>query len=47
VEAGHMTKDLAVCIYGNDVTPAQYLNTETFLDKLDSNLKHKLGLASA
>ncbi|MEN9946687.1 MAG: hypothetical protein RLZZ293_1073 [Pseudomonadota bacterium] len=45
VEAGKMTKDLAVCIYGNKVTADQYLNTEDFLDALDSNLQAKLGLA--
>jgi isocitrate dehydrogenase len=39
VESGKMTKDLAVCIYGDKVTPDQYLNTEPFLDLIDSNLK--------
>lgn len=42
VESGHMTKDLAVCIHGNKVTPDQYLNTEDFLDMLDKNLQKKL-----
>ena len=27
VEAGFMTKDLAVCIYGDKVSADQYLNT--------------------
>ena len=39
VESGKMTKDLAVCIYGDKVTQDQYLNTEEFLDAIDSNLK--------
>lgn len=42
VEAGKMTKDLAVCIYGDKVTPDQYLNTEPFLELLDSNLRKAL-----
>ena len=42
VESGKMTKDLAVCIHGNKVTPDQYLYTEDFLDALDKNLQAKL-----
>jgi isocitrate dehydrogenase len=42
VESGNMTKDLAVCIYGNDIKEGQYLYTEDFLDLLDKNLKAKL-----
>jgi isocitrate dehydrogenase len=42
VESGKMTKDLAVCIYGNDTKPEHYLNTEDFLNVLDNNLKIKL-----
>lgn len=42
VESGYMTKDLAVCIYGNKVLDNQYLNTEDFLEKLNVNLKAKL-----
>ena len=42
VESGKMTKDLAVCIYGDAVTKDQYLTTEGFLDALDANLKAKL-----
>jgi isocitrate dehydrogenase len=38
VESGKMTKDLAVCIYGNDVKPDKYLNTEVFLDAIAKNL---------
>lgn len=39
VESGKMTKDLAVCIYGDKVTQDQYLNTDVFLDAIDTNLK--------
>jgi isocitrate dehydrogenase len=43
VESGIMTKDLAVCIYGNKVTAGKdYVYTEQFLDALDNNLKAKL-----
>ncbi|MBC7537773.1 MAG: isocitrate dehydrogenase (NADP(+)) [Bacteriovorax sp.] len=44
VESGKMTKDLAVCIYGEKVTTEQYLTTEKFLDALDSNLRIALKL---
>jgi isocitrate dehydrogenase len=39
VESGKMTKDLAVCIYGDKLTADQYVNTEPFLDLIDANLK--------
>ncbi len=42
VESGKMTKDLAVCIYGNETRPEHYLNTEDFLNALDTNLKKAL-----
>lgn len=43
VEAGFMTKDLAVCIHGNKVNHGEhYLNTEEFLEKLNSNLIARL-----
>jgi len=42
VESGNMTKDLAVCIYGEKVTQENYLYTEDFLDLIDENLKKKL-----
>ena len=43
VESGKMTKDLAVCIYGNKVNHGEhYLYTEEFLDALDQNLQAKL-----
>ncbi|HTF04551.1 MAG TPA: isocitrate dehydrogenase (NADP(+)) [Bacteroidia bacterium] len=45
VESGKMTKDLAVCIHGNNVKLGEhYLNTEDFLNALDTNLKKKLGM---
>jgi len=43
VESGKMTKDLAVCVHGNKVMLGEhYLNTEDFLNAIDSNLKNKL-----
>ncbi len=45
VESGKMTKDLAVCIYGDKVTDGQYLHTEDFLEELNKGLKTKLGIA--
>uniref|UniRef100_A0A8C5B0C8 isocitrate dehydrogenase (NADP(+)) n=1 Tax=Gadus morhua TaxID=8049 RepID=A0A8C5B0C8_GADMO len=43
IEAGFMTKDLAICIKGlSGVTRADYLNTFEFLDKIAENLKMKL-----
>jgi isocitrate dehydrogenase len=43
VESGKMTKDLAVCIHGNKVTLGEhYLNTQDFLDAIDTNLKAAL-----
>ena len=42
VESGKMTKDLAVCIYGNKVEHGKhYLYTEEFLDAIDQNLQKK------
>ncbi len=43
IEAGQMTKDLAVCIHGNNVEHKKhYLYTEEFLDVLAKNLEKKL-----
>ncbi len=42
VESGRMTKDLAVCIYGNKVSENQYLHTEEFLEVLNVELKIRL-----
>lgn len=44
VEAGFMTKDLAVCIYGDKVPADKFMNTEPFLNKLDENLKKALSM---
>jgi isocitrate dehydrogenase len=42
VEAGEMTKDLAILIYGDNVTGENYLSTESFLAALKRNLEAKL-----
>lgn len=43
VESGIMTKDLAVCIYGNKVNHGEhYVYTEEFLDALDAGLRSKM-----
>jgi isocitrate dehydrogenase len=42
VESGKMTKDLAVCIKGNDVKSGDYLNTEDFLKAIATNLERAL-----
>jgi isocitrate dehydrogenase len=43
VEAGNMTKDLAVCIYGDKIPADKYMNTEPFLDLLNKNLQGAMG----
>ncbi|KAG0433272.1 hypothetical protein HPB47_020047, partial [Ixodes persulcatus] len=44
IEAGYMTKDLAICSKGmSGVQRSDYLNTFEFLDKLADNLKKKVG----
>jgi len=44
VESGKMTKDLAICAFGNNVKHGEhYLYTEEFLAALDTNLKAALG----
>ncbi|WP_020484351.1 NADP-dependent isocitrate dehydrogenase [Methylomonas sp. MK1] len=42
VEAGQMTKDLALCIYGDDLNDSNYLTTEDFLEALRVNLEQSL-----
>lgn len=43
IEAGDMTKDLAICVKGMaNVQPSDYLETFAFMDKLAENLKKKL-----
>lgn len=39
VEAGKMTKDLAVCIHGDALQDSHYLSTEEFLEALRANLE--------
>lgn len=47
IEAGSMTKDLAICIKGmNNVKRSDYLETFAFMDKLAENLREKLELKS-
>ena len=41
VEAGKMTKDLALIIHGKNMTSEHYLNTEAFLDALDDGMKER------
>ncbi len=42
VEAGQMTKDLALCIYGEDLQPSHYLTTEAFMGVVRQNLQARL-----
>lgn len=42
VESGHMTKDLAICIHGSNVSEGQYLYTEQFMDVLANMLRERL-----
>ena len=42
VESGLMTKDLALCIYGEQLNTTHYLSTENFLDALRINLEKAL-----
>lgn len=42
VESGKMTKDLAVCIYGDQVQSHQYMNTEPFLEEINKALQKAL-----
>jgi isocitrate dehydrogenase len=42
VESGKMTKDLAVCIYGDQTNDSHYLSTEDFLDAIDAELRSRM-----
>ena len=42
VEAGHMTKDLAVCIHGNNPPAGSYMYTTDFLSKLAENMQKNM-----
>lgn len=46
VEAGHMTKDLAICIHGSKAGPDTYLNTQPFMDKIKETLESQFGYKS-
>jgi isocitrate dehydrogenase len=42
IERGHMTKDLAICVHGNNVKEGtHYLITEAFMDKIDEDFQGK------
>jgi isocitrate dehydrogenase len=43
IEAGQMTKDLAITVHGNNLPANSYLNTGDFLDVLARNLEKALG----
>eukprot|EP00271_Cylindrocystis_brebissonii_P015879 TRINITY_DN38936_c0_g1_i1.p1 TRINITY_DN38936_c0_g1~~TRINITY_DN38936_c0_g1_i1.p1 ORF type:complete len:529 (-),score=86.58 TRINITY_DN38936_c0_g1_i1:424-1920(-) len=47
VEAGKMTKDLALLVHGPKMTRDTYLNTEEFLDAVAAELKSKLNEGGA
>lgn len=42
VEAGQMTKDLAILVHGENISRADYLNTQEFLAAIKTNLDKKL-----
>lgn len=42
VEAGQMTKDLAILVHGDNISRADYLNTQEFLAAIKTNLDKKL-----
>lgn len=42
VESGKMTKDLAVCIYGDKTNDSHWMTTEDFLDAIDQELKSRM-----
>ncbi len=42
VEGGKMTKDLAVCIHGDQTKEEHYLTTEDFLDAIDAELRSRM-----
>jgi len=42
IESGTMTKDLALCIHGKELNNNHYVNTQTFLNTIDENLKNKM-----
>jgi isocitrate dehydrogenase len=43
VESGVLTKDLAVCQFGDKVSDDKYLNTDEFMAKIAHNLEKAMG----
>jgi isocitrate dehydrogenase len=43
IEAGKMTKDLAVCIHGSNVPAGSYLSTEKFMGEIATELTRRVG----
>ena len=41
VEEGFMTKDLALCIHGANMTDKHYLSTDDFIDKVADKFNHE------
>ncbi len=39
IEAGQLTKDLAICVHGNNLPAGSYLTTSDFLDKIASHFE--------
>ena len=46
IEAGHMTKDLAICIHGNKARADQYLQTEDFMNAIAATFAAKMKASS-
>eukprot|EP00249_Psilotum_nudum_P006986 c20219_g1_i1 orf=65-1558(+) len=46
VEAGNMTKDLALIIHGSKVMRDKYVNTEQFIDAVAADLRQRLSVSS-
>jgi len=44
VEKGLMTKDLAICVYGDKVTDKDFLNTDVFIRKIREALERNLSV---
>ena len=42
VRSGHMTKDLALSVYGSEMMPHHYMESMAFLDRINDNFKMKL-----
>ncbi|MCB0793955.1 MAG: NADP-dependent isocitrate dehydrogenase [Flavobacteriales bacterium] len=43
VESGKMTKDLALCIHGDELKPEHYLSSEGFMNALREGLEKRMG----